>query len=121
MSRKNTYSIGDNIRAIREFVRNYKRSYVAEKLNITTRAYGNIENNIADITLKRLEEIANILECRPADILTYKRENSPYHPSADSLRELTKLLKLMEELVESQKQRISLLETIIRDHNIDIY
>lgn len=55
--------IGDSIRDIREFVRNYKRSYVAERLNISTRAYANIENNIADITLNRLEEIANIFEC----------------------------------------------------------
>ena len=37
--------VGDNIRAIRESEKNFKRSYVAGKLNITTRAYGNIENN----------------------------------------------------------------------------
>ena len=54
--------VGDNIKEIREIEKNYKRSYVAERLGISTRAYSNIENNITDITLLRLEEIANIFD-----------------------------------------------------------
>lgn len=71
-----TKIIGDNIRQIREVVKNYKHSYVAEQLKITTRAYTNIENNVGDIALKKLEEIANIFVCRPADILITKKSRS---------------------------------------------
>ena len=65
--------IGDNIQEIREVEKNLKRSYVANRLNISTRAYCNIENNVTDISLNRLEEIAMIFECTPEYILNYKQ------------------------------------------------
>src|SRR5437879_6184538 len=38
--------VGDNIKEIREVEKNFKRSYMAQKLEISTKAYSNIENNI---------------------------------------------------------------------------
>ncbi|MDT0677299.1 helix-turn-helix domain-containing protein [Autumnicola musiva] len=64
--------IGDNIQEIREREKNYKRSYMASCLGISTRAYCNIENNITDITLTRLAQISDILDCDPLYILRYK-------------------------------------------------
>ncbi|WP_439490711.1 helix-turn-helix domain-containing protein [Algoriphagus sp.] len=126
--------IGDNIREIREFEKNYKRSYVAEKLNITTRAYANIENNIADITLKRLEEIAEILGCGALEILTYGQKKKEFYQSihnnegnrgiikidqSGSESTLKIICELQKELIESERKRISLLEALLKENDID--
>src|SRR5690625_1432975 len=71
--------VGDNIREIRETEKNFKRSFVAAKLHISTRAYANIENNITDITLGRLQEIADIFECSPLYILNYKQAKRDFY------------------------------------------
>jgi len=125
--------VGDNIRAIRESEKNFKRSYVAGKLNITTRAYGNIENNIASITVNRLEEIANILECDPLYILNYQSSKKKFYDSFHNqlnsqsisavnevAREqaLKRIIKLHEELLASERERIALLETLLKNNNI---
>lgn len=64
--------IGDNIREIRETEKGIKKEEVAKALGITTKAYSNIENNVADITLTRLFEIAEILGCTPEYILNLR-------------------------------------------------
>jgi transcriptional regulator with XRE-family HTH domain len=66
--------IGDNIREIREKEKGLKKEDVAKALGITTKAYSNIENNVSDITLKRLLEISEILECTPEYILNYQEK-----------------------------------------------
>lgn len=126
-------NIGDNIREIREFEKNLKRDYVAEQLNITTRAYANIENNIADITLSRLSEIAKILGCSPLYILKYSRVKQDFYntihnndgnqglitidQSQTKGRDL--LYQLQRELIESQRKRIDLLEALLKANKID--
>jgi len=126
--------IGDNIKEIREIEKNYKRSYIAERLGISTRAYSNIENNITDITLQRLEEIADILECTPLYILTHKQTKKEFYnhfhnyngnqginimhqgiqsPATNAIQ------KLQEELLESERNRIALLEALLKINNID--
>jgi len=126
--------IGSNIKEIREVEKNYKRSYVAKKLGITTRAYANIENNITDITLQRLEEIAEILECSPLYILNYKESKKEFYNFFHNHNEnqgviilnqgtqaqtIETIRKLQEELLTSERNRIALLETLLRSHNID--
>lgn len=64
--------IGDNIRAIRENEKKMKQDDVAKALGITVKAYSNIENNISDITLTRLFELAEIFDCTPEYILKYQ-------------------------------------------------
>jgi len=125
--------VGDNIKEIRESEKNFKRSYVAGKLNITTRAYSNIENNIADITVNRLEEIANIFECDPLYILNYKSVKKEFYDSFhnhlnrqnnSAINELEKeqalktIIKLQEELLTSERERIALLENLLKKNNI---
>lgn len=125
--------VGDNIKAIRESEKNFKRSFVAGKLNITTRAYSNIENNIADITVNRLEEIANIFECDPLYILNYQsskkefydsfhnhlnRQSTPASNELDKEQALKTIIKLQEELLTSERERIALLENLLRKNNI---
>jgi transcriptional regulator with XRE-family HTH domain len=125
--------VGDNIKEIRESEKNFKRSFVAGKLNITTRAYSNIENNIADITVNRLEEIANIFECDPLYILNYKSAKKEFYDSFhnhlnrqnnSAINELEKeqalktIIKLQEELLTSERERIALLENLLKKNNI---
>ncbi len=126
--------IGGNIKEIREFEKNLKRSYVAEKLGLCTRAYANIENNLVDITLGRLKDIALILDCTPMYILSYgdnKRNfyNTFHNNSGNkgtikinqSVSSITNdiIYYLQKELIESEQKRISLLENILRENNIE--
>ncbi|TYR37444.1 helix-turn-helix transcriptional regulator [Sphingobacterium phlebotomi] len=128
--------VGGNIKEIREFEKNLKRSHVAEKLKISTRAYANIENDIADITLNRLEEIANVLGCTPLYILGYKDYKKSFYNSihnnsgnqgtikinqsnmGDSL--LGIIYDLQKELIESERKRITLLEEVLKQNNIKV-
>lgn len=68
--------IGDNIREVREKEKKIKKEVVAQALGITSKAYSNIENNKSDITLTRLFEISEILECSPEYLLNYQEKNT---------------------------------------------
>jgi transcriptional regulator with XRE-family HTH domain len=126
--------VGSNIKEIREVEKNYKRSYVAKKLGITTRAYANIENDITDLTLQRLEEIAEIFECSPLYILNYKDSKKEFYNFFHNHNEnqgviilnqgtqsqtIETIRKLQEELLTSERNRIALLEALLRSNNID--
>lgn len=63
--------IGDNIREIREEEKKISKEEVAAALGITTKAYSNIENNVADITLTRLQELSEIFGVSPEYILNH--------------------------------------------------
>lgn len=70
--------IGDNIREIREKEAILKRDDVALALGISTKAYSNIESNIADVTITRLHELAEIFNCSPEYILSYQKKSSGF-------------------------------------------
>ena len=53
--------IGVNIKKIRE-LRNYSRLYMAMELKLSINTYGKIERNDINLSIKRLDEIARILE-----------------------------------------------------------
>lgn len=59
-------SVGKKIKQLRE-LRNFTQAYMAEKLNLSLGGYGKIERDETDITLNRLNRIAEILE---TDIMT---------------------------------------------------
>lgn len=75
---KNKISISDNIRIIRENL-GYSQDYIATKLDITQQAYSSIEKNPEKATLKRLKEIASILQVNFVTLLgedeTYIQQN----------------------------------------------
>lgn len=126
--------VGDHIKQIREGEKNFKREYVAGLLKITPRAYCNIENNITDITIGRLQEIAEIFDCNLNYILNYSQSKRDFfnhfhnhhgnkninimnqsiqNPSAE------KILLLQEELLKSERERIALLEALLKSHKIE--
>lgn len=65
---KNRISIGDNIRILRENL-GYSQDFIATKLDITQQAYSHIEKNPEKATLKRLKEIASILQVNLVTLL----------------------------------------------------
>jgi transcriptional regulator with XRE-family HTH domain len=52
--------VGDNIKKLRE-LRNYTQQYLADQLEISLSGYGKIERNETDVSLSRLQQIADIL------------------------------------------------------------
>lgn len=68
--------IGDNIREIREKEKKLSREDVAKALGITQKAYSNIENNVADVSVSRLYELADIFGVAPDYILTHQQKTS---------------------------------------------
>lgn len=68
--------IGDNLKEIREKEKGLSKDDVAKALGITTKAYSNIENNSADITLTRLYELAEIFGVSPDYILNYQNKST---------------------------------------------
>lgn len=65
-----TINIGENIKKFRE-LKNMTRDEMADALSITVGAYGKIERNETDITVSRLQRIAEILQVDLAQILNF--------------------------------------------------
>jgi transcriptional regulator with XRE-family HTH domain len=64
---------GQNIKTIRE-LKNFTQDYVATRLNMSIPNYSNIETGKTDVTLTRLEQIANVLQIDYHQILNLDRE-----------------------------------------------
>jgi transcriptional regulator with XRE-family HTH domain len=59
---------GTVIRKYRE-MRNYSQKYVASQLGISQNAYSKIENNITQLTVHHVKQLAQILELPITDLL----------------------------------------------------
>ncbi len=68
--------VGETIKEIREKEKGLRQEDVAKILGMSTKAYGNIENNVSDITLKRLQEISEALGVTPDYILNYEEKST---------------------------------------------
>lgn len=66
-------STGNNIKKLRE-LRNFTQSHISERLNMSLSGYSKIERDETDISLKRLEQIAEILETDVRTILELDTE-----------------------------------------------
>lgn len=67
-------SIGNNIKKLRE-LKNYTQAYMAEKLNMSVPGYSKIENDKTDITISKINAIAEVLEADLATILNFDPKN----------------------------------------------
>lgn len=106
--------IGDKIRAIREKEKNLTQAYVASRLEVTPKAYGNIENNISSPTISRLEQIAEIFECDINYIINYEQgkggfynnfynHSSLFHQGNIDLEKLNQLFTEMKKMYDEVK------------------
>lgn len=67
-------SIGNKIKHLRE-LKNLSQEYMAKQLEISQKSYSNIENDITEITVNRLEKISKILGVSITQILNLNEEN----------------------------------------------
>jgi len=67
-------SAGNNIRKLRE-LRNFTQSYMAKQLNLSLSGYSKIERDGTDVSLKRLQQIAKVLETDINTILSFDEKN----------------------------------------------
>jgi transcriptional regulator with XRE-family HTH domain len=61
-------SIGEKIR-IRRLIKGYSQEYIAFMLEISQAAYSNLERDETEMTIKRVYEIAEILEMSPYELM----------------------------------------------------
>lgn len=59
-----------NIKQIRE-LKNISQDFIAAKLGISTRAYSKIETGETQLSIKRLNEISEVFEVPPLEILGF--------------------------------------------------
>jgi len=62
--------IGTKIKKLRE-LRDYTQDYMADQLGISQPTYARIERNDTDVTLSKLEQIAEILEIKLEDLINF--------------------------------------------------
>lgn len=67
-------SIGNNIKKLRE-LKNYTQAYMAEKLDMSIPGYSKIENDKTDITVSKINLIAEILETDISTVLNFDAKN----------------------------------------------
>lgn len=70
--------IGSKLKAIR-MEQNIPLKVVASKLNLTTQAFGNIENGKADISVIKIFAICEILNTSFSDVLNIDNNNSLHY------------------------------------------
>ena len=61
-------TIGEKIR-IRRLTKNYSQEYMAFMLDISQAAYSNLERDETELTIRRIYEIAEILEMSPFELM----------------------------------------------------
>ena len=66
------FQAGQNIKAIRE-LKNFTQDYVASQLNMSVPNYSNIETGKTDVTLTRLQQIAEVLQIDYLQIIHLNR------------------------------------------------
>jgi transcriptional regulator with XRE-family HTH domain len=66
------FQAGQNIKAIRE-LKNFTQDYVASQLNMSVPNYSNIETGKTDVTLTRLQQIAQVLQIDYLQIIHLNR------------------------------------------------
>src|SRR5690606_6141977 len=62
------------VKNIRE-LKNLTQEYMANQLNLSLRAYSKIESGETQLTINRINEISNILEIKPLDLLGFDEKN----------------------------------------------
>lgn len=62
--------VGQKIKKLRE-LKNFTQEHMAVSLNMTQSAYSKIETGETDISYSKLEKVAEVLQLRPEDIITF--------------------------------------------------
>ena len=114
-------TISDNIRLLREYL-GFSQEYVAQKLNITQQAYSHIEKNPENAPLKRLREIAQVLQVSLITLLgeedTYILQN--FNQSGGNaatqmnVSDSTSEKEVYDKLIQTLKEEITFLRELVK-------
>lgn len=110
-----------NIKAIR-LSKGLKQEDIAEKLGLAPSNYGRVERGLTEISIERLEKLAEIFEMSVSAILNYDKENPvDFKEDAQYYYNLSKkLTKQIEKLKEDDYQRDEEEIELIQRRNRDI-
>lgn len=101
------------IKQIRE-LKNLTQEFVANELEISTRAYSKIENGETQLTINRLNEISAILQVDPMEVLGFDEKQIFSYCKQDGYIGINhismpeKLIKQYEETIEALKGQLAL-------------
>lgn len=93
--------VGEKIR-LQRLTKRYSQEYMAFCLDISQPAYSKIENGDTDLTIKRIYEIAEILEISPFIFLPKPKYGSSI--AISYYKTLTKLRRLWTDKVNKRKE-----------------
>jgi transcriptional regulator with XRE-family HTH domain len=112
--------IGEKIKKLREF-RNFTQEGLAKALDMTQAGYSRIERDEVDLSLNRLEQIANTLNITIEEILGFDANKLSFNTNANdhcivyqnqnNLPETER--KLYEARIEAQQKEIDRLHTLL--------
>ncbi len=101
-----------NIKRLRE-LKNWSQEFMADALGISTRAYSKIEAGETQLSIKRLNEISQILQVNPIKILVFDsqsifsdKQNTP--DSSKLIAQYEKTIRVLEEQIQLLKSLLNL-------------
>ena len=85
-------TIGEKVR-IQRMIKGYSQEYMAFMLDISQAAYSNLERNETDMTIRRVFEIAEILEISPYQLMPKPKFGTGmnYFHIAATIRKIAKI------------------------------
>ena len=103
-----TMSIGKRIKKLRE-LRNYTQTYMSVELEISVSAYSKIERDETEISLKRLEQISEILNVSINGIIQFDEQLIIENTKTTNLQ----IDKKIDPLIEQMRSEIIFLRSVI--------
>ena len=107
------------IKHIRE-LKNYTQEYIANKLNLSIRAYSKIETGETQLTINRLNEISDILEVDPIELLGFDHQQvfnnckQEGNIGINYIQMSDKLIEQYEKRIQTLESQITLLQGLIK-------
>lgn len=100
------HKVYESIKAIR-VAKGLKQEDVANKLGMAQSNYGRLEKGLTQISIERLEQIAEVFEMSITAIISYE---SDQQPTNEDISYYIDLCKKYEKTIDTQKKRIAELE-----------
>lgn len=106
------------IKQIRE-LKNYTQEYIADRLDLSIRAYSKIESGETQLTINRLNEISGILEVDPIELLGFDHQQvfnncqQEGNIGINYIQMSDKLIEQYEKTIKSLENHIQLLNSLL--------
>ena len=112
-------NVGEKIKKLRE-LKNYTQQYVADQLDLSLSGYGKIERNETDISISRLEQIAEVLGVDINTVLSFEEKhifNLSNNHLANGIvqNQYTTQNDLVEQIVQQYKEENNYLKELIKE------